>query len=53
MFGRQLHMFNKKFQMFMVIDALYKSLPRETSFLNPTTVTKELDKNSLIRQKVL
>jgi hypothetical protein len=39
--------------MFVVIDALYKSLPRETGFLNPTSVTKELYHNSLICQKVL
>jgi hypothetical protein len=37
----------------MVFDALYKLLPRETGFLNSTTVTKELDHNSMIWQKVL
>jgi hypothetical protein len=39
--------------MFVDIDVLYKSLPRETGFLNPTSVAKELYHNSLICQKVL
>jgi hypothetical protein len=37
----------------VVFHALYKSLPREICFLNPTTITKELDHNSLIFEKVL